>query len=33
MEKYPEFIGRDFYLTGESMGGQFIAGISYQLMD
>ncbi|EAR83466.1 serine carboxypeptidase family protein (macronuclear) [Tetrahymena thermophila SB210] len=31
-DKYPQFIGRDFYITGESYAGQYIPAISRKIL-
>jgi carboxypeptidase C (cathepsin A) len=31
VEKYPQFEGRDFYITGESYAGHYVPAISHNL--
>jgi cathepsin A (carboxypeptidase C) len=31
LEQNPQFVGRDFYITGESYAGHYVPAISYYL--
>jgi carboxypeptidase C (cathepsin A) len=31
LEQNPEYVGRDFYITGESYAGHYVPAISYYL--